>query len=356
MIRATLPKLREWSKDPAISTIILRGTGDKAFCAGGDIKAVVEDAAGGPNAYSVAVDGEAPVRRSVRIGKGTLSDRFFREEYELDYAIHQSPKNTIALMDGHVIGGGVGLSMPARFRVCTERSQFAFPETNIGMIPDVGATYFLPRLHSSTPYLGVFIALTNGRLRGADLRQTRIATHFVHSDLLTPLYNALVSMKHPASASEVQAVLDRFERKSGFKPGSHSLAEVEARIDKLFAADSLAQIVNNLEAAAKGGDVWAREQLELIHKFSPTSAAIVVRQLRLGAASTFRMKDSYALEYRLVQHLFQDLDVYEGVSALLIDKKRKARWNPASYKDVTDSRLDWYFSPLSPDLEINLAD
>lgn len=315
MCRALDRKLIEWRADASVQAVLIKGAGERAFCAGGDIRRL----------YDLLLT------RGAEEGGG-----YYAIEYPMNARLHHFPKPYIALLDGITMGGGVGVSIHGSHRVVTERTMFAMPETGIGLFPDVGATYVLPRLPGE---LGLYLGLTGARLHAADCRFAGIGTHYVAGDGLSALEDALAAADLGDDAfAAVDAVLGRFVGDAG----PPSLPEISARIDTCFGQDSLAAVIDALGAEASG---WGREQLEQLGRKSPTSAAVTFRQLRQGVALDFDA--AMQLEYRLVQRFMAGHDFREGVRALIIDKDNQPDWRPARLEDVTDAALDAYFAPLA---------
>jgi enoyl-CoA hydratase len=226
------------------------------------------------------------------------------------------------------MGGGVGLAMPSRYRVATERTNFAMPETGIGLFPDVGGGWHLPRLPGET---GMWLALTGARLRGSDCLALGIATHFVETGKVAALKDQIVS-------EGIEEALSRFQS----DPGPAPIAGQRVDNDRLFAGDSVEAIFADL--AADPSD-WARAQLETLQIKSPQTLKVAFRQLRQGAAMT-RFADEMAVEYRIGARVVQRPDFIEGVRAVIVDKDNAPRWNPASLEGVTEAMLDAIFAPL----------
>ncbi|XP_075464486.1 3-hydroxyisobutyryl-CoA hydrolase, mitochondrial [Ascaphus truei] len=323
MIRQIYPQLKLWEEDPETFLVIVKGAGDKAFCAGGDIKAVTEAGKTG----------------------GRLAQDFYREEYILNNAIGTCTKPYIALIDGITMGGGVGLSVHGLFRVATEKTLFAMPETGIGLFPDVGGGYFLPRLSGK---IGLYIALTGFRLKGRDVQKAGLATHFVKSEKIASLEKDLVTLKCPSN-DDVADVLATYQKKSDTdqdKP--FVLAEHLDKINSLFAANSVEEIFENLK---RDGSPFATQQLHALTKMSPTSLKITFRQLNEGSSMT--LQEVLTMEYRLSQACMRGHDFYEGVRAVLIDRDQSPKWKPERLEEVTDDYLDNCFKSLgSSDLKL----
>ncbi|XP_048050307.1 3-hydroxyisobutyryl-CoA hydrolase, mitochondrial [Megalobrama amblycephala] len=316
MIRHIYPQLKKWDKDSETDIVIIKGAGEKAFCAGGDIRAVTE--AGKAN--------------------DSLAQDFFREEYILNNTIGTYQKPYVALIDGITMGGGVGLSVHGRFRVATEKTLFAMPETGIGLFPDVGGGYFLPRLQGK---LGLFLALTGFRLKGRDVQKVGVATHFVQSEKIASLEKDLVDLKSP-SISDVAQLLDSYQEQSSLdaeKP--FVLQEQTKTIDRLFSAGSVEEIMENLK---KDGSAFALKQTEILAKMSPTSLKLTFRQIQEGARMS--LQEVLVMEYRLSQACMRGHDFYEGVRAVLIDKDQSPKWKPSTLSEVSEQAVEECFSSL----------
>ena len=314
MVRAYEPVLRSWSEDPSVTAVVIRGAGERAFCAGGDIRAVcrARDA------------GDAEITRS-----------FFREEYQLNRRIARFPKPYVALLDGISMGGGLGLSIYGSHRVVTERTVLAMPETGIGLFPDIGGTFFLPRLPGR---LGLYLALTGTRLGPADALAAGFGTHFVGRGKLAELEAALEGTDwsgDPFAAAD--AVVRRFAEPAG----DGFLAARRVVIDRCFSAGSLDGVFANLEAERTD---WAAETLRTLGIKSPTSLAVTFEALRRGSEMT--LEEALSMEYRLSQRFVASNDFCEGVRALLEDGDHRPRWSPAKREEVRVQDVEAYFAPL----------
>ena len=310
------PALREWAADPSVHAVVVRGAGDRAFCAGGDVRAVYEAGRG------ISGDPE-------------LTAVFFREEYELIRLIHHFPKPYVAVIDGITMGGGAGISVNGAYRIATERTLFAMPETGIGLFPDVGATRFLNRCPG---HVGRYLGLTGARVNAADALYCGFATHAAKRDSIDALLDAL---------SRDPDAIEHCLRRFAADPGPPELAALQPAIDRCFAQDSVEAILDALAAESAGGGAnaqWAEETRAGLLTKSPTSLKITLRQLTLGR--DFDLDAALALEYRLTQHVMAGHDFYEGVRAMLIDRDRDPRWRPATLAEVSDSTVDAYFAPI----------
>ena len=311
MCEAMTAALLAWREDPAVTSVLIDHAGERGFCAGGDIRMIAES-----GATSDAAEAKA----------------FFLAEYRLNHLMFEYSKPITAIVDGIVMGGGVGISEPAGVRIATERTTYAMPETGIGLFPDVGGGWFLPRLPGET---GTWLALTGARLKAADTVALGIHTHFVASGSLEALKADLLS--HGPDAVAEQAA----------DAGAALLSSHRAAIDRLFAFDTVEAIVAALEA---DGSDWAQAQLATLRTKSPQSLKVTLRQLRAGRAmQTFA--EVMAMEYRLGGRVVRTHDFQEGVRAVIVDKDSAPKWSPATLEGVTDDALDALFSPLPVDEE-----
>ena len=316
MCQAMTEALLAWRLDPGTKLVLIDHSGERGFCAGGDIRRVAESAA--------------------RDGVGAR--RFFHTEYRLNHLLFAYEKPVVAIIDGVTMGGGVGISAPAHYRIATERTLFAMPETGIGLFPDVGGGWFLPRLPGRT---GLWLALTGARLKAADCLALGVATHFVESARIEALKATLLAASYgddPDGA--IQSVLAGFAG----DPGPPPLAAQRPQIDRLFAASSVEAIFAALEA--DGGD-WALAQLKTLRAKSPQTLKVAYRQLAIGAGLS-DFADNMAMEYRLSARVAQRHDFIEGVRAVIVDKDNAPRWSPASLEEVTPALIDEIFAPLAP--------
>ena len=321
MIREMERVLPQWEKDQAVKAVVVRGAGDRAFCAGGDVAGLYREMRDDP--------------------QGTLRRDFFREEYIVNRRIYRFAKPWISLIDGIDMGGGVGLSVHGSHSVASEKFLFAMPETTIGLFPDVGGGYFLTRLPGA---LGTFLALTSHRLKVADALWAGIVDAYVPSAKMDELQAALgaADLSGPDADRKVDAVIAHFTADAGVP----SLPAMMPDVDRCFSAESLKEIVAKLK---KDNSEWAQKQLAALLKLSPTSMAITLEQLRRCANRSF--EDCMTIEYRMSQRGMQaGHDFFEGVRALLIDKDQKPKWNPPTIDGVTRTLVEEHFRPVSNDL------
>ena len=317
MLRALAQQLAQWEADAAVTRVILSASGGRAFSAGGDLRALYD--LGRAGRYEEALD-------------------FFREEYALNTQIKQYRKPYVALIDGIVMGGGVGISVHGSHRVAGDKFVFAMPEVGIGFFPDVGGTWFLPRLPGE---LGTYCALTGERLAAADAVAGGVATHRVESGRFPELLDAL------CGAVPVDAILVAFAQPRGGPVLPH-----QAAIDRLFAGDRVEDILAALEAEASRGTeaAFASAAAALMRTKSPTSLKIALAQMRRGRELDFTA--CMQTEFRIVSRVVRRHDVYEGIRAVIIDKDQKPRWEPSSLEAVGTAEVERHFAPLARELEL----
>lgn len=314
MLQQMDDQLVRWAQDPAIACVIVTGAGTRAFCAGGDIKAVALDA----------------LAKRKGDSRGELIRDLFRVEYTLNHRIKTFTKPYISLINGIVMGGGMGLSAHGTYRVVTETTVFAMPETGIGFFPDVGGGYFLPRCPGQT---GTYLALTGKRIHMQDSFYIGFATHYVPAAKLPALTEKIAQQPQ-----QLEQLLKDFSEPP---QGASELALHRGKIDQHFAHDRVEDIVAGLERAPSP---WAAEALAALRSVSPTSLKVALKQMRMGASMGFA--EVMAMEYRLSQSCTAQPDFYEGVRAALIDKDRQPRWQPATLQEVPDTAINVCFQSL----------
>ena len=302
-----------WRTDPDIELILLDHSGERGFCAGGDIRMLAESGA----------------------ADGAEARAFFHTEYRLNHLLFDYPKPVVVVLDGITMGGGVGLSMPALYRVATERTTFAMPETGIGLFPDVGGGWFLPRMPG---HIGLWLALTGARIKAADCELVGIATDFVPSDRVAELKAAIV-----ADPAAVETLLTTFEGDAGRPP----LATHQDEIDRHFGCESVEAIIGSLQSA---GTDWAKIQLEILASKSPQTLKVAFEQLRRGGVAK-SFAENMAMEYRIGARVVQMHDFIEGVRAVIVDKDNAPAWVPGELVDVGDDLLASIFAPLPDEQE-----
>jgi len=307
--------LMAWKDDPAVELVLLEHTGPRGFCAGGDIRMIAESGAGD------AAEAKA----------------FFLTEYRLNHLLMVYPKPIVAVMDGIVMGGGVGISQPADIRIVTEHTIYAMPETGIGLFPDVGGGWHLPRLPGQS---GLWLALTGARLSADECLALGIATHYVESVSLEALKIGLRAVPH-----HPKSVVERFDSDVGEARIEKNLR----RIDRAFAHDTMEEIFAALEAE-DDGENWASKELRTLRRKSPQAMKVTLRQLRAGARMQ-SFAEVMAMEYRLGGRVVRTHDFQEGVRAVILDKDQDPKWSPDSLEGVTGATLDELFAPLPAEEE-----
>ncbi len=310
MCDAISATLRQWRAAEAVQAVMIDHAGGRGFCAGGDV---------------------AAVRRSVLEDGGAAGRAFFLAEYRMNHLLFTFPVPIVAFMDGVTMGGGAGLALPARYRVATENTLFAMPEGAIGLFPDVGAGWYLPRLPGRT---GVFLALTGARLDGAECLWAGLATHYLPADRLDEAKARIA--EHPA---DIGTILDSLS----VEPPPARLAGNAANIDRLFADATLEGI---LAALAADDSKWAGKEWQAVAGKCPTSAKVALRLLAENAGQADFAREM-AREYRIAARMIARPDFAEGVRAVLVDKDNAPRWDPAVPEQVSDAMVDAIFAPFT---------
>ena len=305
-----------WAKDEAIIAIVMRGAGEKSFCAGGDIRALRESALSG----------------------GALHHDFFIDEYRLDYQLHRYVKPVICLLDGIVMGGGMGISQGSGFRIVGPKTKMAMPETGIGLFPDVGGSYFLSRSR-----VGHYLGLTGQMIKAADAIYANLADRFMTSETIKALLEQLDSHKwsaHPAH--DIAAAIDAF---ATAPPDAATLALLQAAIDAHFAPQkSVADAVSSLEQESRPEfAAWAATTAALLKTRSPTLLEVTRRQLNRG--SKMSLAECFRMELGIVYHCFEHGDLMEGIRAVILDKDNMPRWKPATLAELTPEAVSAFFAP-----------
>ncbi|MDH4609113.1 enoyl-CoA hydratase/isomerase family protein [Pseudomonas sp. BN102] len=320
MVRLLLQHLNAWEQDPDVLAVVLRAAGEKAFCAGGDIRMLFDSHQSGDNQHEI----------------------FLEEEYALDQYIHAYPKPVLALMDGFVLGGGMGLVQGASLRVITERVKMGMPEVSIGFFPDVGGSYFLPRLPGE---LGIYLGVTGLQVRAADALYARLADWCLPSEQIAELDRCLDQMSwttHPHEA--LRTLLATLA--SNKLPGAE-LKALRPAIDEYFALPDLQTIRNALLAESRPEfQDWAEETLKVLDSRSPLAMSVTLELLRRGRQMP--LASCFAQELHLDYQWFAKGDFIEGVRALIIDKDKNPRWNPSSLAELSRERVQDFFSGFKP--------
>lgn len=308
MCSAMLGKLDEWRTDASVEIVLIEHADGRGFCAGGDVRMLAE---------SGAVD-------------GSDARRFFHEEYRLNHLLFTYAKPVVAFMDGITMGGGVGISQPAKYRVATENTRFAMPETALGLFPDVGGGWYLSRLEGRA---GQFLALTGARLDGAECLYLGLATHYVPSEALYEVKARIIDQP-----DRVEGILGA----ASVTPPAAKIAENQILLNKLFASDTYEDILAALEADTSP---WAAKERDTLGTKSPQACKVSLRLLK-ESRKLSDFADEMRMEYAVGTHVVQRHDFAEGVRAVLIDKDNAPRWQPATPAEVSDHLIDQIFAPL----------
>lgn len=310
MVQQMTAALLEWREDRNVRLVIIDHAEGRGFCAGGDVVTIARSAT----------------------GHGAAGHAFFFQEYRLNHLMYTYPKPGVVFMDGVTMGGGVGIACPCRYRVATERTMFAMPETTIGLFPDVGAGRYLSRLRGR---VAQYLALTGARLSGADCVALGLANFYIPSDRLEELKAQLCAEPEKAESLLAGAAVP---------PPPSAIVEHLPVIDRLFASDRYEDILAALEA---DGSEWAMKQLETLASKSPTACKVSLRLL-VESPLQPHFLDEMRMEFGIAARMFRHPDFAEGVRALLIDKDNAPVWTPATPGEVTDAMIEQFFQPLPP--------
>ncbi|SEI18745.1 enoyl-CoA hydratase/isomerase family protein [Pseudomonas asplenii] len=318
MVRLLQRQLDAWADDPQIHAVTLRGAGNRAFCAGGDIRSLYDSYKSGDR----------------------LHEDFFVEEYALDLCIHHYRKPVLALMDGYVLGGGMGLVQGADLRVVTERSRLGMPEVGIGYFPDVGGSYFLPRIPGE---IGLYLGVSGDQIRAADALYCGLADWYLHSDKLALLDQRLDQMEwHDTPLKDLQSLLAKLAVQT--LPDA-PLDKLRPAIDHFFALPDVPSIIEQMrEVSVADSHEWARDVASLLETRSPLAMAVTLEMLRRGRHLS--LEDCFAMELHLDRQWFEHGDLMEGVRALLIDKDKTPHWNPPTLQALSPERVARFFHGL----------
>ncbi|HEY8606942.1 MAG TPA: enoyl-CoA hydratase/isomerase family protein [Noviherbaspirillum sp.] len=323
MVRAMTSQLLAWRDDAAVRAVLVRSSSERAFCAGGDIRFFHE------------------AGRATPVNGSALLEDFFTEEYALNHLIHFYPKPYIALMDGIVMGGGMGVAQAGpdnRMRVVTERTKMAMPEVNIGLFPDVGGSHFLSRAPGE---LGTYLGVTGEIIGAADARYADLADVFVPGTELEALVTMLAEHDGPDLREAVRSFAAPFSSQAD--PEGSALSALRPAIDRCFGHDEVPAI---LRALGQEDSAFARKTAEVMAKRSPLMMCVTLAQLRRGA--DMDVADCLRMERTMVRRSFENGEVLEGIRAVVIDKDNAPRWQPARLDDVDKSQVDAFFAPAWP--------
>ncbi|GAB7339310.1 hypothetical protein MBLNU457_5960t2 [Dothideomycetes sp. NU457] len=340
MARKIVPRLQEWEKSQMANIIVMKGAG-RAFCAGGDVAALAQDNKTGPEGQQRSKD-------------------YFALEYKLDHLIATSPKPYVAFIDGITMGGGVGLSVHAPFRIATEKTVFAMPETTIGFFPDVGASFFLPRMDGR---LGSYLALTSEQLKGVNVFYAGIATHYIDSSSLPDLEARLAELnfKDYATLPERLAIINEtIEEFTTGLPHDQPLqitSDIRMSMDYCFQpSHSIEEILNELDYTKTAEDSpaevkkWAAKTEDTIRKRSPLSVKVAMKQLDLGRQ--WGIARTFQHEQHIASRFMEHPDFIEGVTSLLVKPKKDPKWKLATFDDVTDEIVNEFFAENPTELQL----
>ena len=315
MIEELSELLRRFAADGDVRAMLMKGAGDKAFCAGGDIRALYD---------------------SIKSG-GTAHGRFFASEYRLDHALHAFPKPFVALLDGITLGGGMGLAQGSSLRIVGERSRIAMPEVGIGLFPDVGASYFLSRLPGA---LGPYLALTGTQIRGIDALYARLADVYLEPAAIATLVDELAALTWSGDWSADVRGFVHSRAASGLP--TPPLSVLRPAIDSHFSHPTVPAVLASLDAETRDEYAdWARSTAQLMRTRSPTLMSVASQQLRRGR--TMSLADCFRMELGMTERCFEQGDLVEGVRALLIDKDKTPRWRPRTLAEVDEASVDAFF-------------
>jgi enoyl-CoA hydratase/carnithine racemase len=307
--------LGRYRADPQIHAVLLRGAGDKAFCAGGDIRALYQSFK----------------------SSGSLHREFFAAEYPLDYLLYEYPKPYLVVMDGITLGGGMGLAQGSRLRIVGERTRLAMPEVAIGFFPDVGGSYFLSRLPGK---LGMYLALTGVQIRAADALYCRLADFYLPPAAVAGLSDDLAALTWSGDhTADVRGCIAALQADAVTPP---TLPALRPAIDSHFSRPSVGAIIESLESETRTEYAgWADQTAKLMRSRSPTMLSVTLRQLTRGAESS--LADCFRMELGMAAQSFVQGDFLEGVRAVLVDKDNAPRWQPATIEAVTPDSIDAFF-------------
>jgi enoyl-CoA hydratase/carnithine racemase len=316
MILSMTELFTQWASDKKINAIVMRGAGEKSFCAGGDIRALRESA----------------------LNKGTLHHDFFVDEYRLDYQLHRYVKPIICLLDGIVMGGGMGISQGSGFRIVGPKTKMAMPETGIGLFPDVGGSYFLSR----SP-VGHYLGLTGQMIKATDAIYANLADRFMTTETISALVDKLDTHKWSAKpADDIAALIDAMSTTPTDTP---TLAPLQAAIDQHFAPQkTVAETIASLEQESRSElQTWAAKTAALLKTRSPTLLEVTRRQLNRGGKMS--LAECFRMELGIVYHCFEHGDLMEGIRAVVIDKDNQPRWNPRTLAELDAEVVSAFFTP-----------
>ncbi|MCZ2328260.1 enoyl-CoA hydratase/isomerase family protein [Bartonella sp. F02] len=310
MVLAFRKALNAWENDNDIACILIEGKG-RAFCAGGDIVEIYHK------------------------GKVESTYQYFRDQYCLSAYIKRFPKPYISFLNGIWMGGGVGISIHGSYRIVTENTLFAMPESAIGFFPDVGASFFLPSLPN---HFGIYLALTGTRIKWGDCLKLGLATHAIPESEWDMIKKAIIEQGNPILALEKQAIERDYETSD----------ESRRIIKDCFGVQTLEECIKSLYKKSSEGSLFAKECYDILQLRSPTSLKVIWRQMKQNSCQT--LEEYIKVENRIAHHMINDHDFYEGIRAILIDKDQTPKWNPDQLSNITDEMIETYFQPVEREL------
>ncbi len=316
MVKAMAALFTQWATDPAIHAVVMRGAGEKSFCAGGDIRALRESA----------------------ITNSTMHHDFFIDEYRLDYQLHRFPKPIVCLLDGIVMGGGMGIAQGARFRIVGPKTKMAMPETGIGLFPDVGGSYFLSR----SP-IGLYLGLTGQVIKAADALYAKLADCFMSGEAITALLGKLDSVAWSATpANDIATLVTSL---ASAPAEASTVAPLQAAIDHHFAPEhSVADMIQSLESEPRTElQAWSQHTAKVLSSRAPTLLEVTREQLNRGRRMS--LADCFRMELGIVYHCFVHGDLMEGIRAVIIDKDNQPKWQPPTLATLNSATVSAFFAP-----------
>ncbi len=322
MIRSLTQTLLDWKSHPDVSAVFIYGSHERAFCAGGDIRFFYD------------------VGTATPLGDSALLEDFFTEEYALNYLIHHFPKPYVSLLNGVIMGGGMGIAQASpqnRLRIVTERTKMAMPEVNIGLFPDVGGSYFLTRCNGQ---LGTYLGLSGDIITAADAIYTDLADIYLPSAQIP----ALMALLEHGDHTDVRSLIRDFAQPFASQLPASQLASQHESINQHFSHATVAAIMTSLQQDASP---FAAQTLKSMQTRSPLLMCVTLEQLRRG--KTLAVADCLRMERTMVRHCFKHGEVLEGIRALVVDKDGQPHWSPASLADVSDESVQEFFAPVWPD-------
>ncbi|WP_432663084.1 enoyl-CoA hydratase/isomerase family protein [Wukongibacter baidiensis] len=317
MIELLYDQLLKWKNDQSIAILVIEGEGEKAFSAGGDVRQLYDLKDG--NIIESAIES-------------------FSREYRMDLTMHLYPKPILSYMDGYVMGGGVGVSVPGSHRIVTERTKWAMPETSIGLYPDVGSSYFMNKMPGC---IGRYLALTSKSINAAEALYSGVADYYIDSSSWDDLREAIIerNWNTKRSKEELGNLISKYNKDPNM---SSPIVDLESKINKHFAFNTIEEIVDSLRSSANKGDEWADKTIKTILSKSPTSLKVTLRQLIEGEKKS--IKECLMMELTMSINFMKCHDFFEGVRAVLVDKDKNPNWNPPTLEEIKEETVASFFT------------